>query len=367
MITMDVKGITWVGNIYKKFENMCLEAEDIICEDAVKYIENQMQTVGTNVKKLYSDVMRDFIPPCSYDLDEKVASGPVDQYIDAWLYERPFQSLKEKPMKEDFKQKKYDSGIHHDSNNDTIRAASDDGTCLSDAMFISSSRSSVRRRNIISHSRHYVETTNIKSNIRIDGNQEIKRVVASKKFDKTTLAETNACRATQSCETSNEDISPAVGDSKPPSSEVTRCSSIADSCIEIENASSEQSPNVPEFTKSGFSSDRTIQADDCSSSMVVISHPGHKTMQQDHLNVEETCVMVTGDELKLIPKVGDSSKTNKKSRRRVFSLAKKSARKQEYEELAAWHGNGEKLNGDCVEKLDLDPLPSISEPEWELL
>lgn len=99
--------------------------------------------------------------------------------------------------------------------------------------------------------------------------------------------------------------------------------------------------------------------------MVVISHPGHKTMQQDHLNVEETCVMVTGDELKLIPKVGDSSKTNKKSRRRVFSLAKKSARKQEYEELAAWHGNGEKLNGDCVEKLD--PLPSISEPEWELL
>ena len=33
-------------------------------------------------------------------------------------------------------------------------------------------------------------------------------------------------------------------------------------------------------------------------------------MQQDNLNLEETCVMVTGDELKLVPKVGDSSKTN---------------------------------------------------------
>ncbi|MED6126454.1 hypothetical protein PIB30_078622 [Stylosanthes scabra] len=385
MITMDVKGISWVGNIYQKFENMCLEAEDVICEDAVKYIENQMQTVGANVKKLCTDVMRDFIPPSSCDLDENMASGPVDQYIYAGLSERPFQSLKEKILKEDFKQKKYDLRIHHDNDNDGDRAAYDGGTSHSDAMFILSSRSSVRRRNFISHRRRYDETTNIKPNIRIDGNQVNKRFVASKKFDKTTLAEINACRTSQSCEITNENKNPAVGDPKPSSSEVTRLSSIADSSDEIQNASSEQSPNVPKFTKSGeekqmntcsltdvrlgasdgFSSDRTVQSDDCSSSMVVISHPGHKTMQQDHLKLEETCVMVTGDELKLIPKAGNSSKTNKKSRRQVFSLSKKSARKQEYEELAAWHGKNEKLNGDCVVKLD--PLPSISEPEWELL
>lgn len=32
MITMDVKGITWVGNMYQKFENMCLEVEDMMYE-----------------------------------------------------------------------------------------------------------------------------------------------------------------------------------------------------------------------------------------------------------------------------------------------------------------------------------------------
>ena len=32
MITMDVKGIRWVGNMYQKFENMFLEAEDVMYE-----------------------------------------------------------------------------------------------------------------------------------------------------------------------------------------------------------------------------------------------------------------------------------------------------------------------------------------------
>lgn len=58
-----------------------------------------------------------------------------------------------------------------------------------------------------------------------------------------------------------------------------------------------------------------------------------------------------------------------------FSLSKKSARKQEYEELAIWHGNNESGKGDCVESLcptlleDQKKLllPDISEPEWELI
>lgn len=30
MITMDMKGISWVGNVYQKFEAMCLEVEENI-------------------------------------------------------------------------------------------------------------------------------------------------------------------------------------------------------------------------------------------------------------------------------------------------------------------------------------------------
>ena len=123
-------------------------------------------------------------------------------------------------------------------------------------------------------------------------------------------------------------------------------------------------------------------------------------MQEDHLKLEEACVMVNGDEIQLPPKAGGNLNTKKvhtppltlfgtcsystltkvcfqfkKKARQTFSLSKKSARKQEYKELAAWHMNSEKVKGDCMENLDPTLpqdnkkllLPSMSEPEWELL
>jgi len=62
MITMDAKGIKWVGNIYQKFEAMCLEVEEIMYQDTVKYVEDQVQNVGATVKRFYSDVVQDFTP-----------------------------------------------------------------------------------------------------------------------------------------------------------------------------------------------------------------------------------------------------------------------------------------------------------------
>lgn len=48
--------------------------------------------------------------------------------------------------------------------------------------------------------------------------------------------------------------------------------------------------------------------------------------------------------------------------RQAFSLRKKCARKQEYEQLAAWHRNSEK-GRDQNKSL----VPNLSETEWELL
>ncbi|KAJ0259967.1 Uncharacterized protein HA466_0062440 [Hirschfeldia incana] len=59
---MEFKGITWVGNVYQKFEAMCLEVEEIIVQDTAKYVENQVQTVGTSVKRFCSDVVQDLRP-----------------------------------------------------------------------------------------------------------------------------------------------------------------------------------------------------------------------------------------------------------------------------------------------------------------
>uniref|UniRef100_A0A7C8ZVA9 Uncharacterized protein n=1 Tax=Opuntia streptacantha TaxID=393608 RepID=A0A7C8ZVA9_OPUST len=64
---MDLKGISWIGDMYNRFESMCVEVDEIMYQDTVKYVENQMQTVGESVKRFYSDVMQDLLPPSSLD------------------------------------------------------------------------------------------------------------------------------------------------------------------------------------------------------------------------------------------------------------------------------------------------------------
>ncbi|KAK7257372.1 hypothetical protein RIF29_31301 [Crotalaria pallida] len=391
MITMDVKGITWVGNLYQKFENMCLEAQDVIYQDTVDFIENQMQAVGESVKKLSAEVMRDLLLPPSCDLDDKVASElRADQCPDAGFDKKPNQGFKERPLKADAKQTTKDTMIDHHVDNDATRPVSYDGTCETD-VFMSSSGDSVKGSNFIPRSRQYVGSMDIKSNLGTDENQVNKKKGATEIFGEITLAETNRCKTSQSCRPSSENHNQnhAASVSKPASAEVTRLPSAADCCYEIEDVSTEQFPNIPVLVKSveqkqmntccssavlfgeqdGFSMDRTIDSDDCSSSMAVLSHSeqGHKATQGDESKLEETCVIVTGDELKFLGKEGGNVKTNKKKKRQSFSLSKKSARKQEYEELAVWHRNSEKVKGDCVEDQKKMLLPSISDPEWELI
>ncbi|KAF7822650.1 uncharacterized protein G2W53_020794 [Senna tora] len=61
---MDFKltGITWVGNFYQKFEEVCQEVDDIVGQDAVKYLGNQVQNVGDSVKRFCSDVVQEVLP-----------------------------------------------------------------------------------------------------------------------------------------------------------------------------------------------------------------------------------------------------------------------------------------------------------------
>ncbi|KAK4714695.1 hypothetical protein R3W88_020602 [Solanum pinnatisectum] len=54
---------SWVGNIYHKFEVVCQEVDEFVTKDTVKYVENQVQTVGANMKKFYSGVVPDFLIP----------------------------------------------------------------------------------------------------------------------------------------------------------------------------------------------------------------------------------------------------------------------------------------------------------------
>ncbi|OMO92427.1 hypothetical protein COLO4_17605 [Corchorus olitorius] len=64
---MDFKGIGWVGGIYQKFETLCHEVDNIVNQDTVKYVENQAQSVGKSMKRLYSGVIHDILPPLKHD------------------------------------------------------------------------------------------------------------------------------------------------------------------------------------------------------------------------------------------------------------------------------------------------------------
>ncbi|XP_021288500.1 uncharacterized protein LOC110419733 isoform X2 [Herrania umbratica] len=77
------KGIGWVGGIYQKFETLCNEVDNIVSQDTVKYVENQAQNVGKNMKRFYSDVIHDILPPLKYE-GQGVAlkrSATIDVYV----------------------------------------------------------------------------------------------------------------------------------------------------------------------------------------------------------------------------------------------------------------------------------------------
>ncbi|KAA8540489.1 hypothetical protein F0562_024592 [Nyssa sinensis] len=72
MFNMDFRGkdiswVAWVGNICQKFEALCSELDDIMCEETIKYVENQLQTLGADVKQFCAEFVHDVLPPFSVD------------------------------------------------------------------------------------------------------------------------------------------------------------------------------------------------------------------------------------------------------------------------------------------------------------
>ncbi|KAF7822931.1 uncharacterized protein G2W53_021075 [Senna tora] len=399
MITMELKGITWVGNVYQKFENMCLDAEEMIYEDTVKYLENQAQNVGESVKKFYADVMQDFLPPSSCYLDERLVSEmPIDQNTDVEVHKKSFLAHKERPSKAYGKQTSIDLRANRDVDNDVTCAASYDKRD-SAVLLTSASGNSVKVNKFDSCVRQRVRNTNIISN-----------VARTKGLIKVTSAETEIS-PTPSCEVKNENHEADTA-SNISSAEVKMSDMGSGCCNEGDNASDEQInegdnsiakqiPDLPIFDNSaeeemnmrassssvlsgepnGFSIERVIQSDDysynraplyhsggCNFNIDSLTEKGHGTMLQDiGPKLQQSCVMVSRDELPLVPKARSNLKTHKKKIRNVFTLGKKSGRKQEYEQLAVWHEKSEKDNEDCMENKKKALLSSFSESEWVVL
>ncbi|WJX74122.1 hypothetical protein P8452_57820 [Trifolium repens] len=331
--------MAWVGNIYQKFENMIVEVESTMFEETVQYLENKIQTVGESVRNFYSDVMEDLIPPSSCSSS-------------AGISKKSFSVSKKVTAKTDTKRSTKNSSINRDSGN------------------------SIKENNFISRARPHVRSADIKSNVGSDEKQRNRKMPASKTAaNEVTLSKT--CGSSQSCEISNANQNHEATVSETGSTEVTTFTSVGDCCNEIKKSSTKQNYGVSVSVEPHeYSTVKAMQLQDFSHSTIIVSHPDidvtieqeHKTTRQGNaLKLDETCVMITRDELPSVSNATVNIKTSEKKWLQPFYLSKKSTRKHEYEELALKHRNNENGKGECVESLCQTLSEDVSEPEWEFL
>ncbi|KAG8386399.1 hypothetical protein BUALT_Bualt03G0144800 [Buddleja alternifolia] len=70
---LKLKSKFWAGNIYHQFESICQDVDDFMSKDTVKYVENQVQSVGVSVKRFYN-VVQDILPLPGDDMKPKAQS-----------------------------------------------------------------------------------------------------------------------------------------------------------------------------------------------------------------------------------------------------------------------------------------------------
>ncbi|GAA0143603.1 hypothetical protein LIER_04249 [Lithospermum erythrorhizon] len=386
---MDLKGITWPGNIYQKFEAMCLEVEEVMYQDTVKYLENQVQTVGSSVKKFYSEVMQDIRPPDYVD-PVKVAAAdiPLNPYSHTEIIKKPKVTMKRDL--ETIKKKTEDYKVVGDINADHELAATQ-LDCTIDhakgdiAMRVSSNSYSGNRRGAGLYRRHSV---NGKGNYKVG--------IPYKMSKETNLGSEFLSEATSFCQLSKESATRSASDGEcdvneprsvdnsvctstapvdPPDSAVNLLSDIDDPNLEIspkthdtdsvssnyecmESKTDTICGSVPDeaiISSEGGSDNSEIDATSNDIGLEIIE-------RLDESKFEETCVLVDGSELQVVPQKKRKHKSYKKKLQEAFPLRMKSTRKKEYEKLAAQYSTHSSKQEEMEQHSE-----DVPDSEWELL
>lgn len=416
---MDLKGITWVGHVYQKFEAMCLEVEEIMYQDTVKYVENQVQTVGSTVKKFYSDVIEDLLPPPSMDLVKgAVASNlPPEQSTAVGICKKPKIGIKEEAMKVNNEQLSESSLATADLDKGAGRGQSFQGFHSEDTSFQPSMGDTVKGAFSDVYSKEYdVRSGHNQSSIRMQKICKEDNLPPSEISGASRHMERDLCRASSSCELldKNQEASDAQVVVNPTSvtTEVASCKSFEEIYDELEKVSkgassvltsSPAAKNCDE-SESAYSSCSSLSAElngictndgvvslveflvngdvqpsefpdpgqsdystmDATESSIDVEQ-GYETIRRvDNIQVEETCVLVNGDELCLFPSKEGKHRPYKKKIQDAISSRIRSTRKHEYKQLALLYNEDEKSEQQNAE-MKGKPSHDYCELEWELL
>ncbi|CAI0444916.1 unnamed protein product [Linum tenue] len=120
-----VTSVTWVGGIYRKFEALCMEADDMMRQEAQAFIENHLQSVGANVKQFCSEFVRDVLPESSNESSTEVKQHDLvlKEATDAVAYMNSESAGEEKQLqiqKHDMLPERTDLGEYVSCNNPSV-------------------------------------------------------------------------------------------------------------------------------------------------------------------------------------------------------------------------------------------------------
>lgn len=417
MSTMDRNGISWVGNIYQKFEAMCLEVEEAMYQDTAKYVENQVQTVGASVKKFYSEVMQDLVPHPVNPMKVDDADLSLNACADVMTHKKPkAKSIKADTMQltEDFngiagveanhdfsfKGTNKDGGIYKRSNAciKRISRKANYSTPSEKSRSNTPLSKDLSRASLICEMRDNCELVNDKialispgASIEVIGRGSSQEGKIYDDIKDATVSTDDALN-----ESPTSDINLSV-DSSGKKGRKLRCDSSGDglqgestdTCTnsalvaQMGSYTSSDTQDSQSFCEEVFTS-RTGSAGDCTMDVIkntdtLMSKPRIEVIEQDDkTKLEDSCVWVDGEKLCFVPHSEGKHRSYKKKIRKAFSSKIRSTRKQEYEQLAVQY---EEINKVSNPENVVSSAPTvmadshskklsthdICESEWELL
>ncbi|XVF60885.1 hypothetical protein PTKIN_Ptkin08bG0084300 [Pterospermum kingtungense] len=373
---MDLKGITWVGHVYQKFEAMCLEVEEVMYQDTVKYVEDQVQTVGASVKKFYSDVMQDLLLPSALEPTKAVAASyaPVEQ---SRVLKKTNVGLKEAAKEGEVEQFTKDSEVIADVDENSSRVPFPCQLHLVDNIFKSHPKRFVERAYFDFVSGEHNNNTLDKSNVQnlAPAGTLSEAACLDNEFNRILSSYANA---KGNHEVSCQQIPTTLTQD---SVEGDDCDSIKESCkMMVEsNGNKEMEICSSSDIKSGESKGQSYyrKMDTSGSSSSTIGRKEIETVEPlDKTRVDESCIMVNGAELYFHHQREGKHKPYKKKIRDAIYSRMRTARKKEYEQLALWYGDdvksGQDFEGSSMSALTKEDMKrslthDVLDSEWELL
>ncbi|CAN4105041.1 unnamed protein product [Withania somnifera] len=376
---MDLKAISWVGNIYQKFETMCLEMEEAMYQDTVKYVENQVNTVGTNVKRFYSEVMQDVHPQCNID-PVKVAAAdlslnPYAHYeVDTKLKANLRGSARgfSNKLNDDtqvIKGERKSGGVYRRQNigiqeivRDSHPTKKSDAICLAsgDAIKLSSS---AKVRGCFEMASNHVTLTSALASIKGSESGRAASIVCDHIID--TNVPAVSINSTVSVMTSVESVGKKQTDT---CTKELACNTRVEISSNVwNNELANEEINEPHEETSDSLSSAVSKDASIESELEIVE-------KFNESQLEETCVLVEEDRIH-VPHGPVKQKSYKKKLREAFSTKKRLTRK-EYEQLGALYGD-QQSNLEAEDKVM--PVLAVSsnakmlsanahpESEWEIL